>query len=180
LITEPGKDLIKKCQKGDLESFKILYKHYEKTIFGFCYRMLNNKQDAEDAVQTIFLNLYRSFSKFRFKARFTTYLFSITRNVCYDLMKEQKIKKEDLEEIVQTSANNYPMDQDIAKAISLLPEKTRECFVLFAIEGYPQDEIANLLNIKIGTVKALIFQARKKLVTWLSDEEEQLDELSEI
>jgi RNA polymerase sigma-70 factor (ECF subfamily) len=147
----------------------MLYKHYEKTIFGFCYRMLNNQQDTEDAVQTIFLNLYRNITRFNFKARFTTYLFSITRNVCYDLLKHQKIEKEDFIENNHVSGNSLPMDQDISKAISLLPQKTRECFILFAIEGYPQEEIAVLLDIKVGTVKALIFQARQKLITWLSD-----------
>jgi RNA polymerase sigma-70 factor (ECF subfamily) len=147
----------------------MLYKHYEKTIFGFCYRILNNQQDTEDAVQTVFFNLYHNITRFNFKARFTTYLFSITRNVCYDLLKHQNIEKEDFIENNHVSGNSPPMDQDISKAISRLPQKTRECFILFAIEGYPQDEIAVLLNIKVGTVKALIFQARQKLITWLSD-----------
>jgi RNA polymerase sigma-70 factor (ECF subfamily) len=131
--------------------------------------MLINQQDTEDAVQTIFLNLYRNIAGFRFKARFTTYLFSIARNVCYDILKHQKVLKEDLNEAHYISGNPLSVDQDIPKAISLLPEKTRECFILFAIEGYPQEEIAELLNIKVGTVKALIFQARQKLIAWLSD-----------
>jgi RNA polymerase sigma-70 factor (ECF subfamily) len=169
LIAEPSKELIKNCQTGDLESFKMLYQHYEKTIFGFCYRMLNNQQDTEDAVQTIFLNLYRHIAKFSFKARFTTYLFSITRNVCHDILKKQNVLKEELDEMNFISGNPFPMDHDISKAISFLPEKTRQCFILFAIEEYPQEEIAKLLNIKVGTVKALIFQARKKIVSWLSD-----------
>lgn len=169
MISEPSKEIIQNCQKGDLESFKMLYKHYEKTIYGFCYRMLNNKQDTEDAVQTIFLNLYRSIKSFSFKSRLTTYLFSITRNVCYDMLKQHRVINEELNETEHIAGNTSPMDQDISKAVSHLPEKTRECFILFAIEGYPQEEIAELLNIKVGTVKALIFQARQKLVTWLSE-----------
>jgi RNA polymerase sigma-70 factor (ECF subfamily) len=172
LISEPSKELIENCQKGDLESFKRLYRHYERTIFGFCYRMLNNRQDTEDAVQTIFLNLYRGIGKYRFKAGFSTYLFSITRNVCFDMLKSQKVVKENLDEAKNISVNPMSVNHDIAKAISRLPQKTRECFILFAVEGFPQDEIAELLNIKSGTVKALIFQARQKLVAWLADEEE--------
>jgi RNA polymerase sigma-70 factor (ECF subfamily) len=132
--------------------------------------MLNNQQDAEDAVQTIFLNLYRSIGKFNFKSRFSTYLFSITRNVCLDVLKQNKVVKEDLDESMHINSTAMPSDQDITRAISLLPEKTRECFILFAIEGYPQQEIADILNIKVGTVKALIFQARQKIVSWLSEE----------
>ncbi len=150
----------------------MLYRHYEKSVFGFCFRMLNNQQDAEDAVQTIFLNLYRGIGKYRFKARFSTYLFSIIRNVCVDTLKHKKVIKEELDETEHISTNPIFADQDIEKAISSLPERTRECFILFAVEGYPHKEIARLLNIKQGTVKALIYQARQKLVALLGNDEE--------
>jgi RNA polymerase sigma-70 factor (ECF subfamily) len=169
LISEPSKELIQNCQKGDLESFKMLYRHYEKTIYGFCLRMLDHRQDTEDALQTIFLNLYRNLARFNFKARFTTYVFSITRNVCYDMLNQRKNMNVDLNKAENVSGNIPEYDQDLSRAISKLPERTRECFILFAIEGYPQDEIAEILNIKTGTVKALIFQARQKLVSWLSE-----------
>ena len=171
MISEPNKELIENCQKGDMESFKLIYRHYEKTIYGYCFRMLNNQQDSEDAMQTIFLNLYRGIGKYRFKARFSTYLFTITRNVCIDLLKNQKGEKKNLDEVENISVNPRSAEQDIANAISRLPQKTRECFILFAMEGYPQGEIAELLNIKPGTVKAFIFQARQKLIAWLGDEE---------
>jgi len=132
--------------------------------------MLNNQQDTEDAVQTIFLNLYRSIAKFGFKSRFSTYLFTITRNVCHDIQKQRKVINEEFNEAEHASGNTLPLDQDISTAISRLPERTRECFILFAIEGYPQEEIAVILNIKVGTVKAMIYQARQKLVAWLSYE----------
>ena len=169
MIPEPNKELIKNCQKSDMESFKMLYRHYEKFIFAFCLRMLNNRQDTEDAVQTIFLNLYRGIANFNFQSRFTTYLISITRNVCYNMLKKQKHETDEFEhaKLIAEDSTNY--DQDLSQAISKLPVRTRECFILFAVEGYPQAEVAAILNIKIGTVKSLIFQARKKLVSWLSD-----------
>jgi RNA polymerase sigma-70 factor (ECF subfamily) len=133
--------------------------------------MLNNQQDTEDAVQTVFLNLYRSMKKFKFKSRFTTYLFSITRNVCHDILNQKKTIEEDLNAAADILISDMPSDHDLSASISRLPEKTRECFVLFAIEGYPQEEVAEILNIKIGTVKAMIFQARQKLISWLAEEE---------
>jgi RNA polymerase sigma-70 factor (ECF subfamily) len=134
--------------------------------------MLNNQQDTEDAVQTVFLNLYRNMKKFKFKSRFTTYLISITRNVCYDILNQKKTIKEDLSAAAHILISDIPSEHDLSAAISKLPEKTRECFVLFAMEGYPQEEVAEILNIKIGTVKAMIFQARQKLISWLAEEEE--------
>lgn len=169
MIPEPSKDLIQHCQNGDLQSFKMLYKHYEKTIYGFCLRMLNNHQDAEDAVQTIFLKLFRNLSNFNYEARFTTYLFTIARNACYDILNQRKPNNEDLQKAEHIAGNTTDLDHDISGAISKLPERTRECFIMFAIEGYPQEQIAEIMSIKTGTVKALIFQARQKLITWLSD-----------
>jgi RNA polymerase sigma-70 factor (ECF subfamily) len=169
LIPEPSKELIQQCQNGDMESFKMLYKHYEKTIYGFCLRMLNNQQDTEDAVQTIFLKLFRNLSSYKFKARFTTYLFTIARNACYDILNQRKYKNEDLENANHIAGNTIEYDHDFSMAISKLPERTRESFILFAIEGYPQDQIAEILGVQIGTVKAQVFQARQKLRNWLSE-----------
>lgn len=169
MIPEPSKELIKNCQNRDMESFKMLYRHYEKFIFGFCLRMLNNRQDTEDAVQTIFLNLFRGIANFNFKSRFTTYLISITRNVCYNMLKKQKHENGEFEHAKLIAGADTNFNHDLSHAISKLPARTRECFILFAVEGYPQVEIATILNIEVGTVKSLIFQARKKLVSWLSE-----------
>lgn len=169
MIPEPSNELIQHCQNGDMESFKMLYKHYEKTIYGFCLRMLSNQQDTEDAVQTIFLKLYHNLSKYKYKARFTTYLFTIARNVCYDILNQRNHTTEDLDNAEYIAVNATEFNQDISQAISKLPERTRESFILFAIEGYPQDQIAEILGVRTGTVKALIFQARQKLKTWLSE-----------
>jgi len=169
LIPEPSKELIQQCQNGDRESFKMLYKHYEKTIYGFCLRMLSNQQDTEDAVQTVFLKLFNNLSKFKYEARFTTYLFTIARNVCYDILNQRKHADEDLEKAKYVAGDATEDDHDLSWAVSKLPERTRESFILFAIEGYPQDQIAEILGVQTGTVKALVFQARQKLRTWLSE-----------
>ena len=150
----------------------MLYEHYVKTIYGFCLRMLNNKQDSEDAVQTIFHNLYLKISQFTFTSQFSTYLFAITRNVCNDIISKRPNMNEDLEKATYSAVHTPEFKEDLAIAISRLPTKTRECFVLFAVQGYPQSEVAKLLNIEVGTVKALVFQARRKLIAWLGDEKE--------
>ena len=178
MISEPNSSVIRLSQSGDLDAFKNLYRHYEKTVYGFCLRMLNNRQDAEDALQTTFIKLYRNISKFRYKARFTTYLIRISRNVCYDIMNQQKKSHKDLEDVEHPTEAMDSLRHDISKAISYLPERTRECFILYAVEGYPQNQIAEILGIRIGTVKALIFQARQKLKMWLKDEQEQTNAMS--
>ena len=169
MIPEPTKELIHQCQNGDMESFKMLYKHYEKTIYGFCLRMLINQQDTEDAVQTIFLKLFSNLSNFKHEARFTTYLYTIARNACYDILNQRKHANEDLESVKDIAGITSDYDHDILAAISKLPERTRESFILFAIEGYPQDQIAEILGVQTGTVKAFVFQARQKLINWLGE-----------
>lgn len=171
MVPEPSTDLIRQCQRGDLNAFKLLYRHYEKTIYSYCLRMLNHRQDTEDAVQTIFLKLYTHISGYRYRSRFTTYLFTVARNVCYDKLNQQKVTDEELYHARHVRIDNPQPDRDcdISRAIAQLPQRTRECFILFAVEGLPQNQIAEILEIKTGTVKALIFQARQKLQIWLGE-----------
>jgi DNA-directed RNA polymerase specialized sigma24 family protein len=121
LIPEPSKELIQQSQNGDLKSFKNLYRHYEKTIYGFCLRMLINQQDAEDAVQTIFLKLFRNLSNFNYEARFTTYLFTIARNACYDILNQRKNMNEDLDKADHIAGNTTDSDHDISSQEKTAP-----------------------------------------------------------
>ena len=89
-----------------MKAYKQLYNHYEKTVYGFCLRMLINQEDAKDAMQTTFLKLFKSIKKFRFKSNLTTYLFSISKNVCYDILAKRKIVIENLDDHGHISGEN--------------------------------------------------------------------------
>jgi len=139
-------------------------------LLGLGRRMLGRQEDAEDAVQTAFLKLYRGVKQFQFSAKFSTYLFRIMMNVCFDLMQKRRGKKERaFEEIEISHAPHVDLRLQLEEAINALPERMRACFVLFAVEEMKQDEIAEILNLSVGTVKAQIFHAKARLRILLSE-----------
>jgi len=82
-------EIIRRCQQGDLRAYEIIYRHFEPALLGLGLRMLGRQEDAEDAVQTAFLRLYRAINQFQFSAKFSTYFFRIMMNVCFDLMQKR-------------------------------------------------------------------------------------------
>lgn len=162
--------ILRRCQKGDLRALEIIYRHYQQPLHRFALRMLGCNEDAEDALQMTFLRLYGKISQFQFNSKFSSYLFRILINICYDLIEKKKrngLQQADCVELFYQPANDLQMQ--LEEAIGSLPERMRECFILFAIEGFKQNEIAEILNLSIGTVKAHIFKAKEKLRFLLSD-----------
>ena len=158
------RELVERCQQGDLQAFEALYRQFEKPLLGTAQRMLGNWQDAEDAVQLAFLKLYRNIGKFRFKSKLSTYLFRILFNLCFDEMKKKKIPIKSTPHQPQKAVNERPdLRLHLKKAIAALPEKMRACFVLFAIQDLKQEDISQILGMKRGTVKAHIFAAKSRL-----------------
>lgn len=132
--------------------------------------MLGRQEDAEDAVQTAFLKLYRGIGQFQFTAKFGTYFFRIMMNVCFDIMQKRRGNKERaFEEIEISHVPRIDLRLQLEEAINALPERMRACFVLFAVEEMKQDEIAEILNLSVGTVKAQVFHAKARLRALLTD-----------
>ena len=167
---ENEREIVRRCQEGDLRAFETVYHHFHPSLLGFALRMLGRREDAEDAVQAAFVKLYRSIGRFRFDARFSTYLMRILIHACYDIAevrKKHRMQRLEIPESVRHSSDDLRLE--LEEAIGRLPGRMRECFVLFAVEGFPQKEIARMLDLSVGTVKAHIFQAKGKLRTLLSD-----------
>lgn len=164
------KAIVERCKIGEIEAYKILYTRYNRPLFHTAYRMLGNKEDAEDAVQTTFLKVYKSIQKFQYKSKFSTYLFRILMNTCIDIGKKKtKYKFQSMEKIEYKNFNNpdYEVKMEIDQALEKLPHKQRECFLLFTVADRKQKEIAEILDISIGGVKSNIFQAKSKLRSYL-------------
>jgi RNA polymerase sigma factor (sigma-70 family) len=163
-------EIIQKCKGNDLNAFKMIYHRYEQPLLHTAFRMLGQQQDAEDAVQTTFLKLYRGVQKFRCGSRFSTYLFRILLNVCFDMLKKRKIKNIQLDEKIDLSIRpKNDLKMRLEEAVGKLPERMRACFVLFAVEDIRQSEIAQILNLTVGGVKSNIYHAKAKLRAMLSD-----------
>ena len=162
--------IIQKCKEGDLMAYRLLYERYEQPFLRTAFRVLGRQQDSEDAVQETFLRLHRGIHHYKSGSRFSTYFFRILLNSCYDILRKRgPSQSEDFNTVGLSHQPAFELKQSIDQAIDSLPEQMRTCFTLFAVEQFKQDEIAQILGISVGTVKASIHRARIKLRTWLSD-----------
>ncbi len=150
-------------------AYHWLYERYEQPFLRTAYRMLGRKQDAEDAVQETFLKLHRGIHHYRSGSKFSTYFFRILFNTCTDILRKRgPEQKNDIEKSNPCHHSFFELRHSIEEAIASLPDQARACFILYAVEEFSQDDIAETLGIKLGTVKATLHRARAKLRTWLS------------
>lgn len=161
--------VLDRCRVGDLQAYKQIYDRYGQPLLRTAARLLGNPQEAEDAVQETFLKLFRGIGGFRGQARFSTYLFQILHNTCIDTIRKRKPATEMIDDI---EAPALPSQAELAniltQAVDSLPGQMKSCFVLFAVEEYSHQEVADMLGVSIGTVKTSIHRARKKLRSWLA------------
>lgn len=170
---------IKKCKEGDMTAYRLLYERYEQPFLRTAIRMLGQQQEAEDAVQEAFLKLHRGIQNYKSGSRFSTYFFRILINSCYDILRKRSSassREFDVNDLAHHPSDVTGLRVSMEEAISSLPERMRVCFELFAVEGLKMEEIAQVLEISIGTVKASIHRARVKLRAWLSDSREETTE----
>lgn len=163
------------AQKGDNQAFYYLYQQYVGRVYAICWRLLANKQKAEDASQETFIKVWQQLGGFRGDSNFATWLHSIATRTAIDIWRQEKyLRLTDssdeqpalAEQTVRCTSEDAPLEQ----AIQRLPAQARAVFVLFALEGYQHQEIAALLGIAEGTSKAQYFRARQLLQEWLADE----------
>jgi len=162
-------ELIVKCQQGNLEAYKMIYEMHSTMLYSIAMRMLSSKEDAEDVLQNVFIRLFNNIKNFRFQAKFSSWLTRILINCCYDHLNKKKSNHQEIDENVLKVESQNDLSLSLEKSIGLLPLKMRECFILFAVEGFKQKEIADTMEISEGTVKAHISQAKAKLRKMLGE-----------
>lgn len=163
-------ELVRLCQSGDISAFKMLFDRHHQMLLRVALRLLGRQQDAEDAVQQTFINVYRGINGFRFQAKFSTFLLQILKRVCFDAMRAQKRRQHDrLEKVTKLVDPPGDLKAQLETAIGRLPERMRLCFVLFAVEELKQEDIAGIMGMTVGGVKSTLFQARVRLRRFLED-----------
>lgn len=171
--------LMIRCGKGDEEAFEALIERHQHAVIGTVAKMLGNPSDAEDIAQQVFIRLWKSAPRYRPSAKFTTFLFTIARNLVFNESRRRSRKKEysmdEREEDYHLQApdtRNASPDQGILQselqsavdsAIAQLPEKQRLAVVLRRYEGMPYEEIASILGLSVSAVKSQLFRARNTL-----------------
>lgn len=158
----------------DKAAFQALYKAHLSRVYALCYRLCADKSQAEDAVQEVFIQLWRKIENFKGDSQFSTWLHSVAANVTISYLRKQRnwwqqmmnIEDAGVEpfEDASSAANN-----DLEKLIMRLPERARWVFVLHAIEGYRHNQISEILGMAEGTSKAQYHRARHLLEEWMDE-----------
>ena len=165
-------DLILRCQKGDPNAFALLFDKYKNLIFRTALLMLNDAGEAEDVLQEVFLRVHRSLSTYQpDKGAFTTWLHKITVNHCLNQLRKRSFPFLSLDLIAEkkTTVKDSPVqeqidqNEDIRRGLQKLSPKLRAVLVLNFYWGLTYAEIAQALDIPIGTVQSRMNQALKNL-----------------
>ena len=168
--------LIKKCFDGDLKSFEKLISKYEKNAFAIALRYLGDYDDASDVTQDALIKVYKNISKFRFESSFTTWLYRIVINTSKDFLKKRgnqkiisiedsmiDIPSENKKDNPEEHAEEKEVKNKVNEALQNINEENRVVVVLKDIQGFTYDEISDILQIPIGTVRSRISRGRAML-----------------
>lgn len=170
-------DLLDRFIAGDQEAFNQLMRAHEDRVFAIALRMMRNRDAALDATQETFLTLYRKADRFHRKSAFSTWLYRVTINTCYDQLRRQKRRSADPLPETNDPADIGSEDEltsvelrpDIERALHELPEDFRAAVVLGDFEGHSLETVAEILEVPVGTVKSRLFRGRRLLAQKLGN-----------
>ena len=164
---------VRAAQRGDVDAFEKLYRHFAGLVYGLCLRMLASPADAEDCVQLTFSKAWTKLDRFEGRSEFGTWLHRIAVNEA--LMAQRRNRRFELVEAhdeTPAATGSFAAAIDIEQAIADLPVRRRHVFALKAVYGYSHKEIAGLLGISSGTSRAQYYQARQTLIDVLGEEQQ--------
>lgn len=179
--------LVSAVLSGDNEAFAELVRKYEKLVYNAAYQLLRSEDDALDVSQETFFKAYRSLNSFRGDCRFSTWLYKICRNAALDFLRAEQRRRtvsltdddEDSREgmldlpdpdALADPQNRLEQQEErlaVRAAIQQLSDEHREILVLRDMEGYSYEEIAEMLDLELGTVKSRINRARRAVKDFL-------------
>ena len=171
--------LVARCRAGERDACEELYRRHAPRVLGLARRMVGPADDAEDAVQDVFLAVFRKLESFRGESSLATWLYRLAMNVCLDRLRsrghrERKVTDEfDVEDAAHV-AGPAPSGRlspgaaiDLERAIASLPEAARAAFLLHDVEGFDHREVGTILGIAEGTSKSQVHKARLRIRSFL-------------
>ncbi len=163
---------INRILQGDTQLYGEIISAYKNAVFSMCYRMVYQKQEAEDLSQEVFLKAYRNLGKYNPKMKFSTWILSITKNTCIDYLRKARGEDLPLEEGIKTGQAPISAEEaylykeqkrEIEAAIRSLPEEYRLLIILYHQQGQSYKEISEILNMPMSLVKNRLHRGRKML-----------------
>ncbi len=167
-------ELVARSQGGDLDSFNQLVLRWERPIYALAYRVIGREEEARDVAQETFLRAFRALKGFKGQAKFSSWLYRITLNLCRDWMRRERrapvAQAPDGVDIIELAGESTPSEsiealvsrhelgRAVAKAMSQLPEEQRTAIILKEYHGLTFQEIADQLDCPLSTVKTRLYQ----------------------
>jgi len=175
--------LIRKVKKGDLDAFGAIIQDYQSSVFNVCYRVLGNRQEAEDLTQEAFLRAYHQISRFDLSRPFGPWMRTLAANLCYNHLKRARLKRVPLEDERDTIKHDpkygpegvLEINQEhiaLYQAIWKLPETQRMALELRHFQGLSYQEMAETLKLPLNTIRSHLYRGRQKLAELLEEENE--------
>jgi len=179
-------ELIDRYLAGDIDAFNELMNAHEDRVFAICLRMMRNREAALDATQDTFLTVFRKADKYQARAAFSTWLYRVAMNTCYDHLRRQKRKHADsLPESYDpadvASGDGFrsaELRPSIDDALANLSEEFRGAVVLVDLQGMSLEQASDILDVPQGTIKSRLFRARRQLAEELGNLRDGSDPLS--
>ncbi len=162
-------ELVNQSKSGDPEAFSELVRRHQHVVFNVSYRFMRDSALAEDMAQEAFLKAYRLLKGFRGDCSFSTWMYRVTCSVCLTELNRRKRRNEVEQELqynVETAEEpmeNPDMPEMIRRCVRRLPDRYVQIITLYYLKGVSYEEIAQVMNIPMGTLKTWMFRARKQL-----------------
>lgn len=170
--------LVRRAQAGDRDAFRSLYQAYQDRVFATAYRIAGDRETAADLTQEVFVKVYEELPGFRFGSRFSTWLYRVAANHAINKASETarhaRINERIARERPSAAPESAPVrdrfaDDRVQAALDGLSLKLRAVTVLRYLEGLSYEEIAETLDLSVGTVKSRLFLAHATLKEALND-----------
>jgi len=181
-ILPPSEELMARIAMGDEDAFEILVNRHQTSVLNLVYRFIGDRTQAKDLAQEVFLKVWQSAQNYEPKAKFTTWIYRITANLCFNELKSAHRKKwfsfnrsdEDGEHTLEeTLADTAPSAEDlllekerslqISDALQSLPENQRMALILKRYDDFSYQEIAQIIGCSVSAVESLLVRAKRTL-----------------
>lgn len=176
----PEKELVERLKQKNEIAFKQLIESHQKMVINTCYGLLQNREDAEDIAQNVFIDFYNSIDKFRGEAKLKTWLYRISVNHSLNYIKSKNRRKwlsflDQKQSITINTMHSHNSDAPefriekeqratiLKTTIEQLPEKQKIAFTLSKYEELSYSEIAEVMNLSVSSIESLLFRAKKNL-----------------
>jgi RNA polymerase sigma-70 factor (ECF subfamily) len=175
------RELVQRAQRGDAEAFEALVRKHQGRVFAVAGGILRNREDVEDIAQQVFVKAYFSLKRFDQRAAFSTWLYKITVNECWDLLRKKKVRplvyeselSEEQAVTYQAAEQKTGQEPDVSEQLEIrqqlerwldcLEERDRTMLTLKEAQGFTVEEVAEIMGINGNTVKVRLFRARQRI-----------------